>query len=88
MIIPPSMLIQNSKKGGIMKTRDEQLNYIRKLSIGWILNSKKENKLIRIKKKERTYLLRNCRECTVQGIRKEIETQLDNSNIILNAYSK
>jgi len=41
IMIPPSILIQNSKKGGIMKTRAEQSYYVRKLSIGWILNSKK-----------------------------------------------
>ena len=41
MIIPSSMLIQNSKKEGITKTRDEQSYYVRKVSIGWTLNSKK-----------------------------------------------
>ena len=88
MIIPPSILILNSKKEGIMKTGVKQLYdvLVRKVSIRCILNSKKGNKLIRfLKGNEHNYyeIVSN----VPFRVRKEIETILDNSNIILNAYS-
>ena len=56
MIIPPSMLILNSKRGGITKTGVEKLYDVRKVSIRCILNSEKGNKLIRfLKRNEHKY---------------------------------
>ena len=86
MIISPSMLILNSKRGGITKTGVEKLYDVRKVSIRCILNSEKGNKLIRfLKRNEHKYyeIVSN----VPFRVRKEIETILDNSNIMLNAYS-
>lgn len=58
--------------------------YVRKLCIGVILNSKRGNKLVKFKKgSERMFY----EIVTHVPIRKEVDWFLDNSNIILNAYT-
>ena len=70
-----------------MKTRGQHMYYVCKLSIGLILNSKKREKLI-IFKKRNEYIYFEILPNVPFTERTEMGKNLDNSNIMLNAYSE